>query len=274
VAPGLVPRLTRDLPLPGPAPALPSPKRGGGDRRVVYFPSCLTRILGPLPGERALPLARAMLDVLEAGGHEVVYPADVGGLCCGMPFGSKAYVEAARMAAARTADALWAASREGRDVVVTDASPCAGTLRETAAALARSGRRLRVLDFPAFWAADVVPRLERPARRKGTAVLHPTCTLVKMGGLADLLRVAQAHSEHVVVPPGAECCGFAGDRGFVFPELTRSATEVEGSEVRAIATDGAGLFSTCRTCEIGMGRAVGRPYRSLVHLVHEGLLGG
>ena len=30
------------------------------------------------------------------------------------------------------------------------------------------------------------------------------------------------------------------------------------------------LFSTCRTCEIGVGRAVGQPYRSLVHLVREG----
>jgi D-lactate dehydrogenase len=32
------------------------------------------------------------------------------------------------------------------------------------------------------------------------------------------------------------------------------------------------FYSTCRTCEIGMGRALGRPYRSLVHLVHEATL--
>ena len=37
---------------------------------------------------------------------------------------------------------------------------------------------------------------------------------------------------------------------------------------------GAGFYSTCRTCEIGMSRAVGRPYLSLVHLVREALLGG
>jgi D-lactate dehydrogenase len=106
------------------------------------------------------------------------------------------------------------------------------------------------------------------------AVLHPTCTLVKMGGLSDLVRVAQAHSEHVVVPPGAECCGFAGDRGFVVPELTRAATAREAAEVKAMSPDGVGLFSTCRTCEIGVGRAVGRPYRSVVHLVREGMMGG
>jgi D-lactate dehydrogenase len=92
-----------------------------------------------------------------------------------------------------------------------------------------------------------------------------------MGGLPDLLAVASAHSERVAVPASAECCGFAGDRGFLVPELTASATAREAEEVRALAGEGAGLFSTCRTCEIGMSRAVGRPYRSLAHLVHDAL---
>ena len=77
------------------------------------------------------------------------------------------------------------------------------------------------------------------------------------------------------MPPGAECCGFGGDRGFFYPELTASATVRESAEVRErIATAPAGLYSTCRTCEIGVGRAVGTPYRSLVHLVREAMIGG
>jgi D-lactate dehydrogenase len=140
--------------------------------------------------------------------------------------------------------------------------------------LAASGRALRTMDFPAFWAREVLPGLAAPRRRAGAAVLHPTCTLVKTGGLPDLLTVARAHSEQVVVPPGAECCGFAGDRGFLFPELTRSATWREASEVRAMHPAPGSLFSTCRTCEIGVGRAVGTPYRSLVHLVREAMIGG
>jgi D-lactate dehydrogenase len=275
-APQLVPRLRPELDLPRAAPrlALPGPRANGA--RVVYFPSCLTRILGPRPGDSAPPLGRAMLDVLEAQGFAVVHPEGVGSLCCGMPFASKYYTEAAHDAAARAAEALWTASREGADPVVTDASPCAGTLQELAAAhLAESGRRLRALDFPAFWAAEVLSSPGPTRRRPGTAVLHPTCTLVKTGGLDDLLRVARAHSDAVVVPAGAECCGFAGDRGFLVPELTASATVREGGEVRERASGpGVGFYSTCRTCEIGMSRAVGRPYLSLVHLVREALLGG
>jgi D-lactate dehydrogenase len=275
-APSLVPHVPLEMELPRPAPALPPPQPARGRRTVVYFPSCLTRIVGPLPGETAPPLAAAMLEVLDAGGLDVVYPPDLGRLCCGMPFASKAFTSAARRAAAHAAEALWSASAQGCHTVVTDASPCAGTLQDLAVGpLARDGRPMRVLDFPSFWASEVLPALSDPPRRAGVAVLHPTCTLVRTRGLPDLLRVARAHSADVAVPAGAECCGFAGDRGFLVPELTRSATAPEAAEARALARrPGAGFYSTCRTCEIGMSRGVGREYRSLVHLVHEAMLGG
>src|SRR6185436_3843768 len=116
----------------------------------------------------------AVRDVLAAGGFAARYPAGVQGLCCGMPFASKAHPEAARLAAARTAEALWTASHEGADVVVTDASPCAGTLRDLAVGqLAASGRRLTVLDFPTFWALHGLPRVPNARRVPGRAVLHP-----------------------------------------------------------------------------------------------------
>jgi len=274
-SPTFVPRVPREMALPRPAPPLPPLRPARGGRRVVYFPSCLTRIVGPLPGEGAAPIASAMLDVLEAAGLDVAYPAGVTRLCCGMPFASRAFAPAARLSAARTARALWAASANGRDTVVTDASPCAGTLQDLAVGpLVQEGRPMRVLDFPSFWASEVLPALPDPPRRPGTALLHPTCTLVRMRGLPDLLRVARAHSADVVVPAAAECCGFAGDRGFLVPELTRSATAAEAAEARAIAGQpGVGFYSTCRTCEIGLSRGVGREYRSLVHLVREAMLG-
>jgi D-lactate dehydrogenase len=273
--PALVPRVPRGLGLPRPAPRLArtgSAAPASAGRGVVYFPSCLTRIVGALPGEAAVPPARAMDEVLRWAGFAVRVPESVSGLCCGMAFASKGYPDAARAAARKTAEALWRASSGGRLPVVTDASPCAGTLSDlVAAALRESRREVRMLDFPSFWAREVLPGVADPPRREGTAILHPTCTLIKSGGVADLLAVARAHAESVEVPLFAECCGFAGDRGFLVPELTASATAVEAAEVRRILErePGAGCYSTCRTCEIGMSRAVGRPFRSLLHLVHE-----
>jgi D-lactate dehydrogenase len=272
--PDLVPHVRPDLPLPDAAPPLPRVPADGG-RRVVYFPSCLTRILGRLPGETGPEPAEAMLSALRSAGFSVAIPRDIAGLCCGMPFASKGFPDAAEEAAGRAAEGLWRASREGTDPVVTDASPCAGTLSDLAVAtLKAKGRELRAYDFPAFWANVVLPSLPSSPRRRGLAVLHPTCTLVKMGGLADLVRVASAHSEQVVVPHAAECCGFAGDRGFLVPELTSSATRLEAAEVRGVERDSStGYFSSCRTCELGMIRATDRPYRSVVHLILEAMRG-
>jgi D-lactate dehydrogenase len=283
LAPTVLPHLPAEMPLPGAPAALCDPRRPAAPtvvpatgERVVYFPSCLVRMMGPLPGEAGPATPQAMVDVLHAAGFEVAYPPEVADLCCGMPFSSKAFPEAAARCASSSAEALWTASSEGRHTVVTDASPCAGTLSELATPyLGQTGRAVRIRDFPTFWARDVLPRLHRRFRRPGRAVLHPTCTLVKRGGLPDLLAVARAHAEEVLIPPGAECCGFAGDRGFVVPELTRAATIREAAEVLALDGNGrTGLYSTCRTCEIGMSRAVGHPYSSIVNLVREAMLGG
>jgi D-lactate dehydrogenase len=228
---------------------------------VVAFASCLTRVLAPDP-----PDAPRLPDVLASAGFAARSPDALASACCGMPFASKGLVDAAREAGTRALDALWLASDEGRLPIVTDASPCAGTLQDRARL---DGRPLRILDFPSFWAAEGLAR-RPPARRLARAILHPTCTLVKNGGLADLLTVARACADEVIVPAAAECCGFAGDKGFLVPELTEAATRREAAEVReALANGNGGLYSTCRTCEIGMTRAVGRPYRSLVQLVAE-----
>jgi D-lactate dehydrogenase len=57
----------------------------------------------------------------------------------------------------------------------------------------------------------------------------------------------------------------AGDRGFLLPELTGSATRDEAVEIRAAAHDG--HFSSSRTCEIGMTRATGRTHRSYIYML-------
>ncbi len=240
------------LALPRGAERLPSVRPRRNASRVVYFPSCLTRIVGEEPG--VVSRAQALLDVLGTAGFDATLPEGIDGLCCGLAFSSKGYPRAAVRAQQRALCALSAAGSELP--IVTDASPCAATLG--------------VLDFPSFWARECLPRLG-PRRLPGRVVVHPACSLVKAGGLPDLLRVARAHCAEVALPDSAECCGFAGDRGFLVPEVTAAATRAEAAEVGL--TQAAYHCSTTRTCEIGMSRATGRRYVSLVHLVRESLLG-
>jgi D-lactate dehydrogenase len=59
----------------------------------------------------------------------------------------------------------------------------------------------------------------------------------------------------------------AGDRGFIFPELTASATDPEAKEVMKNSYEG--YYSSGKTCEISMSDAVGKNYESILYLADE-----
>ena len=84
---------------------------------------------------------------------------------------------------------------------------------------------------------------------------------------AKFVRVAKYFAKEVTVPNYAGCCGMAGDRGFLFPELTSSATKPEATEVHGLTYDG--YYSTTKTCEMALSEAVGQNYQSLLYLADE-----
>jgi D-lactate dehydrogenase len=102
-------------------------------------------------------------------------------------------------------------------------------------------------------------------RRRQCVVLHPVCSVVRMSLTEEAESVVRACADEIVVPLGAGCCGFAGDRGWLVPELTASATARESVEVRSRPADG--YYSSSRTCEIGLTRATGQVYRSYLYLL-------
>ena len=71
----------------------------------------------------------------------------------------------------------------------------------------------------------------------------------------------------MTVPVNAGCCAFAGDRGLLHPELTRSATRAEAAEVAEREYDE--YVSANRTCELGMSRATGHEYRHVLEVLAE-----
>lgn len=261
--------------LSGLAPAdLPRAARGGmpktsRDRsRAVYYPCCVSRVFAPVAGNR--PLAETVVEVCRRAGVEVWIPEGINRFCCGMPFGSKGYRQASLAAVSRLVEALWRWTGEGRLPVVVDTSPCAYTLRTCGPDLESELRwkyeQLQILDSIEFALEEIAPALtaHHPV---GTVTLHPVCSTVKMGLEERLLQVVQRFCTDTIIPASAGCCGFAGDRGFLVPELTESATAIEAEEVLAGSFDG--FYSSSRTCEIGMTRATDKPYRSFWYLLEE-----
>lgn len=242
---------------------------------AVYFPACISRTMGALPGEPdETSLMEAFVTVAKRAGTPVFIPDDVEGVCCGVPFSSKGYTEANAFAANRAIERFWAWSDEGRLPVVVDTSPCTYGVKGSRPNLTPENQarfdRLTILDGVAFTHDTLLPRLTAK-RRAGPVALHPVCSLTKMNLGAKLEGIARFCSDDVTVPLSAGCCAFAGDRGFLHPELTASATRHEAAEVKAKAC--AEHLSSSRTCEIGMTRATGEVYRSYMFLL-EGVTRG
>lgn len=237
-------------------PLLGSDLPGGGPRRrprpepspdVVHLPACVGTMFG---GSDASASTARLLDLL---GVRSLVPDDVASLCCGTPWKSKGHSAGERVMDERLVRSLTAATRDGRLTVVCDAASCTEGMR---IAVASMGADLTVVDAVEYVAdrLEALPAVPKVSR----ALLHPTCATTQLG-LNDRLRaLAGALADEVVVPDSWRCCGFAGDRGMLHPELTEAATRDTVNELAGQSFD---LYlSANRTCELGMGRALGVPF--------------
>lgn len=268
VRPDLLPQWLAQIPGAA-ARSLPATRRVGAS--AVYYPACVNRIFGGPEGRPGPSLPEAVVAVSERAYKPVWIPRDVKGTCCATIWHSKGYDAYNRLMANRIVEAAWGWTVGGRLPLVVDASSCTlGIAHEVLPYLTEDNRalhaELRIVDSIVWAAEELLPHLE-VRRTVGSVVLHPTCSMRHLGDEAQLLAVAGACAEEVVVPDDAGCCAFAGDRGMLHPELTASATAREAAEVTARAFDA--HLSANRMCEVGMDRATERSYYSaLLELEH------
>ncbi len=226
---------------------------------VVYFPSCINRTMGISPDyEEKVALIQKTKGLLEKAGYRIIYPENIDKLCCGMAFDSKGFKEQGLKKAKELEAALLAASDNGRIPVLCDMSPCLYRMKETL------DPKLKLYEPVAFimeYLQNTLTFHKLPIR----VTVHSTCSNTKMGLDKSLIELASLCAEEVIVPQGVDCCAWAGDRGFFYPELNRSAL-MELAESVKEAEQG---YSTSRTCEIGLSMNSGVSYRSIIYLVDK-----
>ncbi len=261
-------RTKRGKALPPPAPRKLPPTIHSG-AAAVYGPSCTNRIFGGPAARRSV--VEALVEVSARAGRPVWIPEDVVGSCCGLPWSSKGFGAAHAHKANEMVERLWKWSGDGALPIVVDAASCTGSIADPGAGVlseenAERLGKLEILDSVA-WAHDrLLPWLE-VGERIGSATVHPTCATRHMGLAHRLESLADALAEDVYVPPSASCCGFAGDRGISHPELTAAATAPQAAELSGRHFDA--HLSNNRTCEIGLERATGEPYESVICLLER-----
>jgi D-lactate dehydrogenase len=260
--------------VPGPMPRaqlrkLPATTKEGA--AAVYFPACVNRIFGRDPGQTRQPsLPQVLVEVSARAGKPLWIPADVAGKCCSTPWSSKGYLRGHKWMAAATCDALWEWSGHGTMPVVIDAASCTNGLLDDVKNYLDAEHRARLeqitlLDSIA-WCESLLPKLT-VTRRVERAAVHPTCSMAHLGLTKTLERLAGRLADEVIVPVGTTCCGTAGDRGLLHPELVVSASRDEKAGLDK--TPAQAYLSANRTCEMGLRQATGHPYESFVFLLEE-----
>jgi len=246
------------LPL-GAKKIITQPQSLTSERKVVYFSSCINRAMGVSKENRnEKQLSEVIIKLLNKGGYEVIFPENMNGLCCGMAFSSKGYADAGMKKSNELEVALIKASENGRYPVLCDMSPCLFTMKENM----KSG--LKLYEPVEFILDYLLPHLEISPIDE-TITVFPVCSVKKMGLEGKLVELAQKCAKEVIVPE-TNCCGFAGDRGFSFPELNKHGLRNLKIQIPEDVRYG---YSTSRTCEIGLSLHSGISHQSVVYLVDK-----
>lgn len=235
----------------------PVARSGEGDP-VVYFPTCGGRIFGPSNAGDPQQ-GDVIIELLKRAGYAPILPDGFDQLCCGQMLASKGMAEEAESMSNTLEAALMKASDNGRHPVIMDASTCTVRMQKHLAG------RLKLYDFHEFAVDALLPRLII-RKEAGPVALHVNCSVRKNGSDAQLRTLLAACVDHIVEPAGVTCCGFAGDRGFVVPELNQHALRKIHDELPATCACG---VSTNRTCEIGLTAETGLNYQSVAYLLEK-----
>jgi len=257
--------------MPGPAGPMPA-SGSAGSAAAVYFPACVNRIFGNPRAQADGPsLPQALLSVSARAGKPLFIPPDVAGNCCATPWASKGYEQGQAHMARKVAASVLRWTHNGRLPLVVDASSCTlGLISEVPAALGERERaafeQVQIVDSIAWVHDSLLEHLE--VRRKLPSVaVHPPCAASHLGLSEQLASVVRALADEVIAPDVPTCCGTAGDRGLLHPELPAAAMSASSAEL-AERSPSACVCSN-RTCEIGLTQASGRDFGSFVLLLER-----
>jgi D-lactate dehydrogenase len=222
---------------------------------VLYFPSCTSSLYG-----EDLTI-QSFLSICKKAGLNVLIPQDIDQLCCATPWSSKGLTQGFEEMALKTSSSIMKHIKDPSIQVVSDASSCSQGLQNLL-----GPTLITTKDLVQFIAESVLPKLEI-SKKVTTLALHPTCSGVEMGTNKYLNHIAQSISQEVITPLDWSCCGFAGDRGLLHPELTESATEKEAIEIKDQEIQY--FASTNKPCQIALSTATGKKYVHIVELLDE-----
>ena len=230
-------------------------KKNNHSEDVVYFSSCIHRLMGPDGGNAQFDVVSSLLD---KAGYNIILPEKLSSQCCGLPFESKGFKDTGKKKMLQLKQELLRVSDGGRIPIICDNSPCSYLMIDDI-----QEPSLQIFDAPTFFST----RLDKlNIQLKDEPILiYSVCSQSKAGETECLIDIAKACSNEVKITEDIACCGFGGDRGFSHPELNASAL----STLKEQSSGCCSGYSSSKTCEIGLKKHSGIPFNSILQLLDE-----
>ncbi|MDX2191600.1 MAG: FAD-binding and (Fe-S)-binding domain-containing protein [Bacteroidota bacterium] len=239
------------------------------NQKIIYFPTCINRVMGGSENGKK-NIIETLISVSAKAKVDLFIPKNISGNCCGQPFSSKGFKTAYIQSANEFVAQAWKWSQEGSFPVMVDISSCTHTIKHSYSVLSDENKmkfnKLKIMDSVDYLHEYIIPNIQIKSKKENIA-LHPVCSLHKLGNYNQFVTIANNLAKEVTIPINGGCCGMAGDRGFLFPELTHSAIKMEANDLQNTPYEG--YYSSSKTCEMSLSDIVGKNYESIAYLIDE-----
>lgn len=223
------------------------PQKKGGKIRVAYFLSCMTNMVNP-------SLGKAVIDVLERHGCEVVIPPDV--QCCGTPHLAYGDTEMAKKLASNNIKLL---TETGAEIIVSDCATCGSALKEYGE-LVPEGEAFakKVRDISEFLVDTVgVKAGEKPV--EAIVTYHDSCHMNRGQGVKAQPRVILKSIPGLAfkeMPEADRCCGGAGSFGMTHYDLSQRILDRKLDNAVGVNADI--IAAGCPACKMQITHGISR----------------
>ncbi|MEO8173734.1 MAG: FAD-binding and (Fe-S)-binding domain-containing protein, partial [Sediminibacterium sp.] len=164
---------------------------------VVYFPSCITRMMGA-DKEDTMPVSEVIKTLCQRAGLELFIADHTTGVCCGQLFSSKGFIPAYKHTVNQTISQLWEWTGQGKIPVLMDVTSCTHSLQTSFGYLTEENKKiyeqLVFIDSIDFASDYLLPRLQ-VKEKKESIVFHPVCSTYKMNLVPKLQLIGKACAE-------------------------------------------------------------------------------
>ena len=239
-------------------------------KSFIYYPSCISRTIGA--NSKNHSLIEVMGKIAELAEIKLIIPDKIDNTCCSTPFSSKGFHDSGIEMFERTINLLFNASQRGKILIVVDTSPCTykflNPSNNISEEISAKWKKLKFIDIIPFLDSITKDSNHKPLDKE--IVVHLNCSTQKMEQTKVMQSLAKRCARKVTIPENNNCCGFAGDRGLIIPQLTENAVRVNKEQLSSKQRKLNG-YSSSRMCEIGMSDSE-QTYTSIAFLVREYLL--